>query len=108
MRTPTRRLPDPSAMIVAPQPEAVEAGAEVLRAEGTAADAAIAAALVQGVVDPLMCGIGGFALLQAHAPGQDAVVIDGLGRVPAAATAEQWADRVLGETTDGFGFIVEG
>ena len=45
------------AMVVAPQPEAVEAGIEILRAGGNAVDAAIATAFVQGVVDPLMCGI---------------------------------------------------
>ncbi len=48
------------AMIVAAQPEATEAGADILKAGGNAVDAAMACALVQGVVDPLMCGIAGF------------------------------------------------
>ena len=39
-------------MVVAAQPEAVEAGASVLRAGGNAVDAAIACGLVAGVVDP--------------------------------------------------------
>ena len=47
-------------MIVAAQPEAAEAGAIVLSRGGNAVDAAMAAALVQGVVDPQMCGIAGF------------------------------------------------
>ena len=46
-------------IISAPQPEAVEAGALILRAGGNAIDAGIACALTQGVVDPLMCGLGG-------------------------------------------------
>jgi gamma-glutamyltranspeptidase/glutathione hydrolase len=48
-----------NAMIVAPQPEAVEAGALVLKRGGNAVDAAIACAFMQGVVDPQMAGIGG-------------------------------------------------
>ena len=44
------------AMIVSAQPEASEAGARVLMAGGNAVDAAITAALVQGVVEPQMFG----------------------------------------------------
>ena len=39
-------------MVSAPQPEAVEAGLDILSAGGNAIDAAIGAALVQTVVDP--------------------------------------------------------
>ena len=41
-------------MISAPQPEAVEAGLNVFNAGGNVMDAAIAAAMVHTVVDPLM------------------------------------------------------
>ena len=43
-------------MVCAPQPEAVEAGAVALKKGGNAVDAAITCALVQTVVDPMMCG----------------------------------------------------
>ena len=43
-------------MVSAPQPEAVEAGLDILRDGGNVVDAAIGAALVQTAVDPpLVC-----------------------------------------------------
>src|SRR2546430_9527692 len=53
-------------MIVCPQPDAAEAGRAVLRAGGNAVDAAVTAALVQGVIDPMMCGIGGSGVMLLH------------------------------------------
>jgi gamma-glutamyltranspeptidase / glutathione hydrolase len=73
-------------MIVAPQPEAVEAGALILKRGGNAVDAAIACALVQGVVDPCMAGIAGFGSLQVYLPGQGFHgCIDFHGKAPGAA-----------------------
>ena len=108
-RTPVNRVPANRAMISAPQPEAVEAGADVLRAGGNAVDAAIACALVQGVVDPLMCGIGGFGMLHVFNPetgkGQ---VFEGFGGCPLESHPEMWKDVALGDTSDGFGFVTKG
>ena len=55
-------------MICCPQPEAADAGADILSQGGNAVDAAIACALVQGVVDPLMCGIAGFGSMHLYHP----------------------------------------
>ena len=96
-------------MIVAPQPEAVEAGALALRDGGNVVDAAITCALVQGAVDPQMCGIAGFGSMQLYLPARNTHgFIDFHGTVPAAATPEMWADIIEGETRDGFGFILTG
>ena len=57
-----------SGMIVAPQPIAVEEGAKVLQAGGNAVDAAVTCALVQAIVSPQMCGIGGYAILTMSVP----------------------------------------
>jgi gamma-glutamyltranspeptidase/glutathione hydrolase len=96
-------------LITAPQPEAVEAGADILRDGGNAMDAAIACALVQTAVDPQMCGIAGFGSMQIYMPG-DGVheCIDFHGRAPAAVRPDMWEDIIIGEAADGFGFLLEG
>lgn len=58
-------------MVVTPQPEATEVGRDILAAGGNAIDAAIATALVQTVVDPLMCGIAGFGSLAVYLPAKN-------------------------------------
>ncbi|GIS89059.1 MAG: hypothetical protein CM1200mP18_17690 [Gammaproteobacteria bacterium] len=60
----------PKSMIVSLQPDAVEAGANILRAGGNAVDAALACAFVQTVVDPMMCGIAGFGSMHLYLPGK--------------------------------------
>ncbi len=96
-------------MVVAAQPEAVEAGAATLRAGGNAVDAAIAAGLVAGVVDPQMCGIAGFGNIQVYLPSQGVhQCIDFHAKSPLATRADQWEDLIVGETRDGFGFVLEG
>ena len=97
------------AMIVAAQPEAAEAGARVLQRGGNAVDAAIAAALVQGVVDPQMCGIAGFGSCHLFLPSKgEHCCIDFHGKTPLAAHPAMWEDLLEGETRDGFGFILKG
>ncbi|MFL2986047.1 MAG: gamma-glutamyltransferase [Candidatus Poriferisodalaceae bacterium] len=96
-------------MVVAAQPEAVEAGVVVLRAGGNAVDAAIACGLVAGVVDPQMCGIAGFGNLQVYLPAEGIhECIDFHAKSPLGTRADQWADIIIGETRDGFGFVLEG
>jgi gamma-glutamyltranspeptidase/glutathione hydrolase len=98
----------PEAMIVAAQPEAAEAGALVLKAGGNAIDAAMAAALVQGVVDPQMCGVGGFGNCQIYMPGKGVhTCLDFHGKTPLSATPDMWHNLLIEETRDGFGFVLK-
>ncbi len=104
---PARRLPKPHAMLVAPQPEAVEAGASILREGGNAIDAVIGCALAQGVVDPMMCGLGGLGVLHVHYPSSGLHAIwDGLSTCPAAATPDMFLSRYRGECSDGYGYVL--
>lgn len=96
-------------MISAPQPEAVEAGLEVLEAGGNAVDAAVATALVQTAVDPQMCGIAGFGTMHVYLPEQGVhTTLDFHGRSPAAVRPDMWEDLIIREAEDGWGFILSG
>lgn len=94
-------------MVCAPQPEAVDSGIEVLRAGGNAVDAAIATALVQSVVDPLMNGIAGFGSMAVFIPEKVHAYLDFHARAPGRATADMWLHALQGEARDGFGFILK-
>jgi len=95
-------------MVCAPQPEAVEAGAVALMRGGNAVDAAITCALVQTVVDPLMCGIAGFGTIQLFLPKRGHHgYIDFHTTAPAAATPDMWLDQIESQSRDGFGFILK-
>ena len=95
-------------MVCAPQPEAVEAGVMALRDGGNAVDAAIACACTQTAVDPQMCGIAGFGSMHLFLPDRGIhTFIDFHGRAPLAATPDMWADKLVAETEDGFGFILD-
>ena len=54
------------AMVVAANPHAVDAGIEVLRAGGSAVDAAIAVQVVLGLVEPQSSGLGGGAFMLVY------------------------------------------
>lgn len=96
-------------IIVAPQPEAVNAGAEVLRAGGNAVDAAVTTAFAQGVVDPHQCGIGGYLLAQIDPAGDGhPIMIDAPARAGAKATPDMFERDLIGPSPTGWGFAVKG
>jgi gamma-glutamyltranspeptidase len=82
--------------VVAPQHLASAAGLSILRAGGSAVDAAIATNAVLGVVMPSGCGIGGdaFWLIWDQAAGEQHA-LNGSGRSPAGASASALRDAGL-------------
>src|SRR6201986_1281278 len=83
-------------MIATSPPAAALVGIEVLKAGGTAADAAVAACALLGVTEPQSTGIGGncFALIQPRGEGK-IVAYNGAARAPAAATADWYLERKI-------------
>ncbi len=80
-------------MISAANPHAAEAGRAVLRAGGSAVDAAIAAALVLAVVEPQASGLGGGGFLVAFDPGRQRITtLDGRETAPAATRPDRFLD----------------
>src|SRR6478736_7108738 len=75
-------------MVSAADPRAAQAGAEILRAGGSATDAAIATMLALTVVEPQSSGIGGGGFLVASGADGAIETLDGRETAPAAATPE--------------------
>ncbi|WPB87078.1 gamma-glutamyltransferase [Sediminicoccus rosea] len=63
-------------MVASQSRDAAEAGAEILRAGGTAADAAVGAAFALATVEPWNSGLGGIGFTQVMKPGGPAETFD--------------------------------
>jgi gamma-glutamyltranspeptidase/glutathione hydrolase len=78
--------------VAAANPLATDAGHQVLRAGGSALDAAIAVQMVLGLVEPQSSGIGGGAFL-LHFDGQKVSAHDGRETAPAGARGDMFLDQ---------------
>ncbi|MBO6539301.1 MAG: gamma-glutamyltransferase [Rhizobiaceae bacterium] len=89
-------------MVSAAHPLAAQAGADILRAGGSAADALVAVQTVLGLVEPQSSGLGGGAFLVWYDAATGTVTtIDGRETSPAAATPELF----LGADGEPLGFF---
>ncbi len=77
--------------VAAANPLATDAGYQVLKAGGSAVDAAIAVQMVLGLVEPQSSGIGGGAFL-LHFNGKDTEAFDGRETAPSAADEKLFLD----------------
>jgi gamma-glutamyltranspeptidase/glutathione hydrolase len=84
----------PRGMVTSPHALASAAGAQTLRAGGSAVDAAIATSAVLNVVYPHMTSVGGDAFWLVHDAGRREVrFLNAAGRAPAAATPSAYRAR---------------
>jgi gamma-glutamyltranspeptidase/glutathione hydrolase len=91
-------------LISTANPLASEAGREMLRLGGSATDAAIAAQLVLGLVEPQSSGLGGGAFLLHWNEGKkELVTYDGRETAPAAAKPDRF---MKGSSPMSFGYAV--
>jgi len=80
-------------MAVAPHRAAAEAAVEVLRADGNALEAMIAAAATIAVVYPHMNSIGGDAFFLISQPGKPVRAIDACGAAGSRATIDRYREQ---------------
>ncbi|KAJ7169765.1 gamma-glutamyltranspeptidase [Mycena filopes] len=97
-RFPSRRsvVYSTKGIVAASQPLAVEAGLEILRKGGNAADAAVATSAALNVTEPSCCGIGGDAFcLFFDAKTKTVKALNGSGHSPQKLTLEYIRERGL-------------
>jgi gamma-glutamyltranspeptidase/glutathione hydrolase len=83
-------------MVATSHPLAAQAALGVLQRGGNAADAAIAGAVLLGVCEPQMTGIGGDCFVLLKPAGQDGILaLNGSGRAPAGLSAAALRARGL-------------
>lgn len=93
-------------MVVAPQPRAAEEGARILERGGNAIDAAIATAFTQAIVDPQMCGVGGWGMMVIYiAKAKELKYLSFLARAGSKVTPTMWEKDVCGQTLWGLYLI---
>jgi gamma-glutamyltranspeptidase / glutathione hydrolase len=79
----------------------VDAGVDILKAGGNAIDAAVAATLVEGLVNPQMHTLGGECPVLIRLAGESRVIsLNGNMAAPMAATPEAFRARGLGDVPD--------
>lgn len=83
-------------MCATSHPLAAQTAIDILQRGGNAMDAAIAGAVLLGIAEPQMTGIGGDCFVLYNQPGQDTVLAhNASGRAPAAANAADLRARGL-------------
>ena len=96
-------------MVAAANPLATQAGVDILKAGGSAVDAAIAVQAMLGLVEPQSSGLGGGAFMVVYDPKTAKVwAYNGREAAPAAVTPDMFLDPETGEPVRYFDGIASG
>jgi gamma-glutamyltranspeptidase / glutathione hydrolase len=83
-------------MVATSHPLAAKVAIDILQSGGNAADAAIAGAVLLGICEPQMAGLGGDCFVLVKPPGQERIhALNGSGRAPSGLTAQALRDKGL-------------
>ncbi|KUJ85385.1 gamma-glutamyltransferase [Ruegeria marisrubri] len=83
-------------MCATSHPLAAQAALDILKSGGNAMDAAISGAVLLGICEPQMTGLGGDCFVLYNRPGETKIrALNGSGRAPAAADAQELRDAGL-------------
>ncbi|MES2968835.1 MAG: gamma-glutamyltransferase family protein [Pseudomonadota bacterium] len=83
-------------MCATSHPLAAKVAIDILQSGGNAVDAALAGAVLLGICEPQMTGIGGDCFVLLKPAGKDRIVaLNGSGRAPAGLSAQSLRDRGL-------------
>ena len=84
------------AMVVCPEIQAAEVGGAILAKGGNAADASVATAFAQAVVNPLMCSLSGTAILLHSDFRSSHSVINGEAAIGSGPVPRTWVETLTG------------
>jgi gamma-glutamyltranspeptidase / glutathione hydrolase len=88
-----RALVSKKGMVVTSHREATKVGVEILKAGGTAIDAAVAVGYASAVVDPCCGNLGGGGFMVIHRPGDEPLFINFRERAPNASFPGMFLDQ---------------
>lgn len=94
-------------MVVVPEPLAAEVALDIFREGGNAVDATVAASFAQGVVNPMLCGIGGCGSMLVHdATHNNTTAIEFSDRAGSGVHRKMWINDFLGQERPAGRFVV--
>jgi gamma-glutamyltranspeptidase / glutathione hydrolase len=95
--------------VAAPEPLAVAAALKALDSGVNAIDAAVTCALVQSIVNPQRCGLGGYLTAMVHLTGEPSYasrIVDAPALGGSRSSATMWESEIIRPNPGGWGYFL--